>query len=126
MTEEKRFDTAKNPLILQVKFEEIQQYTHKALMQFPKNERFLLCADIKNAVDLTMHLIIRMKKKYTKKTTLQDIDIELDYLRTLIRNAYSFGYIDNHRRFVWIGKIDEAGRIVGGLMKHFAGPTGKA
>ena len=46
-------------------------------MQFPKKERFLLCAEIKTAVDVTMHNIIRMKLKYYKKTTLQDIEHSL-------------------------------------------------
>ena len=113
------FDRARNPLILQTKFEEIQQYTHNALMQFPKKERFLLCVEIKNAVDETMHNIIRLRLKFFKKTTLQDIDIEVEYLRTLVREANTFGYISNGKLGEWMRSLDEAGRIIGGLVKYY-------
>lgn len=119
MAQHTNFDKAKNPLILQTKFEEIQHYTHEALMQFPKKERFLLCAEIKTAVDVTMHNIIRMKLKYYKKTTLQDIDVEIDYLRTLVREANSFGYISHGKLGEWVGHLDEAGRILGGLVRLY-------
>lgn len=66
-----------------------------------------------------MHHIIRMKKKYYKKTTLQDIDVGIDYLRTLVRHANYAGYISVGKRGEWIGHLDEAGRIVGGLQKAF-------
>lgn len=117
---DRRLANADDPLILLTKMEEIMQYTHIALRQFPKAERFLLCAEIKNCVDEVVHHVIRMKKKYYKKTTLQDIDIELEYLRILIRSAAAYEYINNQRRHVWIGHIDEAGRILGGLIKHYA------
>jgi len=108
-----------HPLALQTKFEEIMQYSHMALKQFPKNERFQLCADIKQAVDTAMHLIIRMQKRYAKKTTLQDIDVEIEYLRVLVRSANAYGYINTHKLQVWMKHVDEAGRICGGLIKFY-------
>ena len=114
-----RFDNARSPLILQAKFEDIQRYTHDALFQFPKRERYLLCAQIQRAVDDTMHLIIRFKLKYYKKTTLQDIDVEIDYLRTLVRMAHIAGYISTGKRGEWVDHLNEAGRIVGGLQKYY-------
>lgn len=113
------FDRAHSPLMLQTKFEDIQRYTHEALFQFPRKERYLLCAQIQQAVADAMHHIIRMKKHYYKKTTLQDVDIEIDYLRTLVRHAHYAGYISTGKRGEWIAHLDEAGRIVGGLQKHY-------
>lgn len=113
------FDNARNPLILQTKFEEIQAYTHDALFQFPKKERFLLCAQIREAVSAAMHEIIRFRMKYYKKTSLQDIDIEIEYLRTLVRQAHKQRYISTGKRMEWVGHLDEAGRIVGGLKKYY-------
>lgn len=113
------FERARNPLMLQTKFETIQTYTHDALFQFPKKERYLLCAQIQQAVEAAMHEIIRFKLKYYKKTSLQDIDIEIDYLRTLVREAHNHGYISTGKRAEWIGHLDEAGRIVGGLRKFY-------
>lgn len=119
------FNEAQSPLILQTKFEDIQVYTHDALLQFPKKERFLLCGQIQQAVDNAMHEIIRFRMKYYKKNSLQDIDIEIDFLRTLVREAHKCGYISTGRRMEWIGHLDEAGRIVGGLQRHYNTPKEK-
>ena len=81
------FAHAHNPLILRTKLTELAEYSHIALQQFPKRERFILCADIKNAVFDALKLTIRMERRYHKKTTLQDIDVEIDFLRVLIREA---------------------------------------
>lgn len=113
------FDEAKSPLILQTKFEDIQAYTHRALFQFPKAERFLLCAQIKEAVAEAMHEIIRFRMKYYKKSSLQEIDIEIEYLRTLVREAHTLGYISTGRRMEWIEHLNEAGRILGGLKRYY-------
>jgi len=62
-------------------------YGNTCLKQFPKSERYALAADIKNSMYRLLQLIVRANKKYYKKTTIEDIDIELDVLRTLIRLA---------------------------------------
>ncbi|MGL6014989.1 MAG: diversity-generating retroelement protein Avd [Selenomonadaceae bacterium] len=120
MAQSEIFNKAKNPLMLQTKFEEIQVYTHDTLVQFPKRERFLLCAEINSAVDEAMHLIIRMKLRYFKKTTLQDIDVEIDYLRTLVREADALKYISHGKLNEWMSHLDEAGCILGGLVKYYS------
>ncbi|MCI7539690.1 MAG: diversity-generating retroelement protein Avd [Veillonellaceae bacterium] len=114
------FDNAKNPLILQTKFEDFQRYTHEALFQFPKKERFLLCGQIQTATDEAMQLIIRFRLKYYKKTTLEDIDIKVGFLRTLVREAHFFQYISTGKLGEWIGQLDEIGRIIGGLKKFYS------
>lgn len=113
------FDGAKSPLILQTKFEDIQAYSHNALFQFPKKERFLLCAQIQQSMDKALHEIIRFRMRYYKKTSLQEIDIEIEYLRTLVRQAHNFGYISTGRRMEWIEHLNEAGRILGGLKRYY-------
>ena len=114
------FDNAKNPLILQTKFEDFQRYTHEALFQFPKKERFLLCGQIQTATDEAMQLIIRFRLKYYEKTTLEDIDIKVGFLRTLVREAHFFQYISTGKLGEWIGQLDEIGRIIGGLKKFYS------
>jgi hypothetical protein len=115
-----RIESAKNPLMLRVKMLEIMSYSHEVMKQFPKSEKYQLVSSIKESERTAMHLIIGMEKKYAKKTSLQNIDIELEYLRDLIRLAYQCQYINTRRRHVWIGHIDEAGRILGGLVKYFS------
>lgn len=114
-----RFETTHNPSMLRTKLNELIRYTHIALEQFPKREKYQLCADIKNSLYTATRLTIQMERRYYKKTTLQDIDIEIDFLRTLVRLAYQLGYISIGHLEVWMTQVDEAGKILGGLIKYF-------
>jgi hypothetical protein len=96
------------------KMEELGAYTHQVLFQFPKYEKFVLCARIRSVVDEIIRLIVRAGKKYYKKTTLQDLDIEVEFFRSLIRKAHKLKYINTHRYGVWIGHVNEVGRMLGG------------
>ena len=115
-----RLENARQPLMLRVKLEELAKYTHVALQQFPKRERFIICADIKETIYEALQLTIRMERRYHKKTTLQDIDVSIDFLRVLIRESCSLGYISPNHLADWMKQVDECGMILGGLMKHFA------
>lgn len=117
---EQRFDNARNPSILRTKLNELIHYTHIALEQFPKKEKYQLCADIKDSLYKATRLTIQMERRYYKKTTLQDIDVEIDFLRTLVRLSYQLGYISTGHLEAWMQQVDEAGKILGGLIKHFA------
>lgn len=105
--------------MLRTKLNELIRYTHIALEQFPKREKYQLCADIKNSLYTATRLTIQMERRYYKKTTLQDIDIEIDFLRILVRLAYQLGYISIGHLEVWMTQVDEAGKILGGLIKYF-------
>lgn len=99
---------------------DLETYTETALTQsnYVKNQRFLLCADIRKAISDILHYAIRAMKKYHKKTTLQDMDIEIEYLRWLIRISHKKKYITNHRLDIWMMKLNEIGAMVGGWIKH--------
>lgn len=75
---------------------------------------------------LTMYrLAIIIEKKYYKKTTLQELDVELDVLRHFVRLAQDKDYygpntappLSFKKYTVWSTKLDEIGRIIGGYMK---------
>ena len=76
-----------NDLRILQKTEDMILYANKALEQFPRSERYALAADIKRTMYSFYRLIITANKKYYKKTTLQDADVELEVLRGLIRLA---------------------------------------
>ncbi|NMH83254.1 diversity-generating retroelement protein Avd [Heyndrickxia coagulans] len=102
--------------ILQKSFDMLK-YGYSALRQFPKSERFTLAADIKQSMYSIIHLIIRANKRFYKKTTFQDIDIELEYLRYLIRLAMELGFLPFKKYEIWSKKINEIGRMLGGWIK---------
>lgn len=100
-----------------VKIEELDAYSHKACLQFPKHERHILAAEIRTCCNSLLRLSVRAAKKYYKKTTLQDLDIEVEILRAMVRKAHRLQYIDIHRYEVWSRLVDEIGRMVGGWLR---------
>lgn len=108
----------KTELKILTKIEELDVFARIALRQFPKYEKFLLSADIRNGMTELKRYAIRAGKRYYKKTTLQDLDIEVEIMRSYIRESNMLGYIDDGRLGVWIGRVDEIGNIVGGWLKN--------
>ena len=96
------------------KLEELDAYSHQVLIQFPKYEKHVLAAEVRHSLARIMKLTVRTAKKYHKKTTLQDLDVEVEYLRILVRKAHRLKYINDRRYRVWGSHIDEVGRMVGG------------
>lgn len=68
--------------MLLAKIEEIEGYSHTVLQQFPKAERHLLCAEIRASLNTIQRLSVVAWKRYHKKTTLHDLDVEVEVLRS--------------------------------------------
>jgi four helix bundle protein len=94
-------------------------YGNQCLQQFPRSERYALATDIKKSMYTLLRLIITANKRYYKKTTLQDIDIELDALRTFIRLAadQNFKYLPLRKYENWSKMLNEIGKMLGGWIK---------
>lgn len=124
-------DEAKNSgrdttsFIFKEKIADMMKYGKQAVANFPRRER--QTADEIRRSMLTMYrLSIMVEKKYYKKTTLQELDIELDVLRHLIRLAQDRDYYGRNvapplpfkKYEYWSGMLSEIGRIIGGYMKY--------
>ena len=134
------------PFKLKTKIEDMMKYGKKAVASFPRRER--QTADEIRKSMLTMYrLSITVEKKYYRKTTMQELDVELDVLRHLIRLAADRDYYDEkvakrdgsgrqvkdengktvmakmqpplpQKKYkVWSGMLEEIGRMIGGYMK---------
>ena len=110
-------------LLIRQKVEAMIEYGHCALRQFPKSERHLLSAEIRASMWSLLRLVIVCNKRYFKKTTLQDLDAELDLLRAQVRLAQTLGYLDFRRYEHWATLNDELGRMIGGWIKSMAEPA---
>ena len=95
------------------------QYLYQTTQQYPKSEKFVLAADTKNAAHELLRLLITANKRYHKKTTMQDADIQLDVLRHLIRLGKDLQYMPMKRFEVLSGMTTEIGKMLGGWMKVF-------
>lgn len=118
---ESRDAPASTDLIIRQKCEAMILYGHVAVTHFPRNERHVLGAQIRNCLWSLLRLIVVCNKRYHKKTTLQEIDAELDLLRSMIRLARDMGYLAFRRYEHWARLNDEIGRLLGGWIKAMGG-----
>lgn len=59
-------------------------------------------------------------KRYHKKTTLQDLDVEIATLKFLIRISHDLKYIGDRQYENWQRKVIEMGKMTGGWLKSVA------
>lgn len=111
---------AEDLAILQKIFD-MMEYAYGALAQYPKSERFALVADIKRCMDTIMERCIEARKKYYKKNTLQEMDVELEKLRAYIRLSFRLGFLPPKKYEVWSEKVVEIGKMLGGWLKTVNG-----
>jgi four helix bundle protein len=103
-------------IILQKTYDMIG-YGYQALAQFLKSEKYALGTDMKKCMHSILEYIIVAHKKYYKKTTLQELDVEVAKLKTYIRLAKDLGFLPIKKYEVWSKQIVEIGKMVGGWIK---------
>lgn len=113
-------------LLIRQKCEAMIEYGYVALRQFPKFERHVLAAEMRGSMWGLLRLIVLCNKRYHKKTTLQELDAELDLLRCQVRLANGLGYLDFKKYEHWAKLNDEIGRMLGGWLKSLGQPVGEA
>ena len=100
---------------IQQKVFEMMEYAYVCLQQFPKSEKFALVVDIKRCMNLILERVVEGSKKYYKKTTLQELDVEVTKLKALAllpASATASEYEDDH---MWMNNgADERAFYSGG------------
>lgn len=96
---------------------DMMQYGYGALAQYPKSEKFALVTDIKRSMDTMLERAIEAQKKYYKKTTLQELDVEIMKLKAYLRLSHELGFLPIKKYEVWSDKVVEIGKMLGGWLK---------
>lgn len=104
-------------LKIRQKIEDMMVYAYQALNQYPKHEKHSLVAETKASMVSLLRLTIVCNKRYYKKTTLQDLDVELDILRSYVRLGFNLRYLPPKKYENWARMNDEIGRMIGGWIK---------
>jgi len=104
----------KEDLMILQKCYDMMHYGYTALRQYPKSEKHTLAAETKRSMYDLLKLIIRANKKYHKKTTLQDLDIELENLRYLVRLGNGLEFLPFKKYENWSRMLNELGKMLGG------------
>lgn len=107
------------PFRLKEKIGEMIRYGRPLTKNFPRKDRDL-ADDIRSCMNRMFHLVVEIEKKYFRKTTTQELDIELEWLRLLIRLAAdkeaSGKYpppLSVHQYEVWSRYNAEIGKLLG-------------
>lgn len=116
-------DETRAVFMLEQKILDMIEYSYIVLKNFPKSEKLAMVADIKRIEDTLLERCIEAEKKYTKKTTLQEMDISVAKLRAFIRLSFNLKFINLHQYEVWSDKVVEIGKMLGGWIKTVNGQT---
>lgn len=102
---------------------EMFSYAYPALEQFPRTQR-RLADEIRQTMLSILRLVVTLENKHYKKTTLGDLDTEVDVLRHLVRLAADPNIMQDKkpclplRKYEQLSrKVDEIGRMIGGYYK---------
>lgn len=108
-------------LQIRLKVEEMIKWAYAPLRNFPKAEKHVLSAEIRRSMYQLLRLVITVNRRYHKKTTMQELDAELDLLRSLVRLAQELGFLPFRQYEIWARHTTEIGRMVGGWLKWARG-----
>lgn len=100
---------------------DMMEYGYLALAQFPKSEKYALATDIKRCMDLILERCIEAQKKYYKKTTLQELDVEITKLKAYLRLSFDLGFLPQKKYELWSKMAVELGKMLGGWLKTVNG-----
>ena len=104
-------------LKIQQKVFDMMSYGYQALSQYPKGEKFAIVVDIKRCMHLILERVIEANKKYYKKTTLQELDVETTKLKAYLRLSYNLGFLPIKKYENWSSMVVEIGKMIGGWIK---------
>ncbi|WP_303845732.1 diversity-generating retroelement protein Avd [Aeromonas sobria] len=108
----------KQPLVIEQRLRDMMRYGYIAMRQFPKAERHVLAAEIRTSMLTLLRLVITATKRYHKKTTLTDLDVELAVLQNQVRLAKDLAYLPINKYQHWSSLNIEIGRMIGGWLKY--------
>ena len=111
------------------KFMEMMKLLNVYLNHFPAQEKYALSNQIRKTAYELYDFITEGQKRYYKKTTLTNLDINHEKLKMQIYLAYELGYFNfkdgrkskknvENKRFSAISRrVDELGKMIGGWIK---------
>ena len=98
---------------------ELILWLYPTVNKFPKSQRFVLGQQIENTILEILKGIIQANSERNKLPYLNQISVELDKLRILIRLSKDLKLI-NIKKYQFVAeKINEIGKMLGGWIKSY-------
>lgn len=106
-----------NSLLILDRAYEATKYAYITLKYFPKSEKHVLAADIRQDFYRMIEYIIIANKKREKLYDLFQLDVHLNSLQYKVRLAKDLEYIPFKKYEILSEKLSEIGRMLGGWIK---------
>lgn len=107
----------KSGLIILQRAKDAMKYLYTSWVKYPRSEKLGFVVDYKKCLFQFLIYVITAQKKYFKKTTLQDADVQLELLRLFNDLSYDMRFIDEKRYQLISERFNEIGRLLGGWIK---------
>lgn len=104
-------------LIIFEKVYEFNLWLFPVVQNFPKSQRFVLGQHIQNSLLRITTGILKANSVHNKTPHLQQISVELDTLRVLIRLAHDLKFLNTSRYEHANRHLAEIGKLLGGWMR---------
>ncbi len=102
------------PFRLKEKIGEMMKYGRPLTKNFSRKDRDL-ADDMRVSMLKMYHLAVELEKKYYRKTTAQELDVELEWLRNLVRMAADKAQAENSLLYPLHGRCNHLGAGQGNL-----------
>ena len=102
------------------KTQDYLEYMIAVIIKIPRTEKFSIGNEYKNSMYKMLSEVMYVNKSNNKMEKLKIIDTELNIQRILLRIMVKFKWIDIKKFNVSLEKINEIGKILGGLIKYYA------
>lgn len=106
-----------HPFVLRQKLEDFSAWFFPVVDRFPKREKWALCTQIKNCLYRLVRRTIQVQKSKDKVAHIFEVDIDLEMLRYLIRQAHGSRYLSNQKLKHASSLVAEIGKILGGMLR---------
>lgn len=106
-------------LAVQQKWEDLADYLYSCVLRdMPKSERFTLGADIRTCVWAVHAALVKLSLRLGSRSSLLDFaDAQAKSLASMISLGIRIGAIPSRRQEPVAMKLEEIGRMIGGLKK---------
>jgi hypothetical protein len=108
-------------LVLSVKIDELSVYSRQAITShFPRCERHALGQDIRACLGQLRRHYTAAFKRTKKQGALFELDVEIELLRSMVRQSHDLRYINTAKLEKWMRLVNEVGALTGSLIKRYS------
>ncbi len=116
---------AETELVIIEKTHELLVWTLKHIEKFPRNHRYGVGLRLEQRITDVLELFLKAKYSRDRMATLQDVNLELEYLRFQYRAVKDIGCLSIDSYGSAARFVNEIGKLLGGWIKQSGTGSGQ-